>query len=419
MSTMMSTSERFIGDSSMSSNSTISLSNALKSSSSPCSSCEPDTDRKKETGDIEDVGLYPESYYYNHLLGFVFKIRSLLYPLIEHEQQYLIKLQSYQNSYLDQYFLYTANIGSHTFYVILLPLPFWLGSINLARDLVFVLGLGIYFSGFIKDLLCLPRPISPPIKRLTHSKYTSKEYGCPSSHSANAIAVSLLCFFHTLNNESLASSTKMAIYSILIIYYFTLTSGRLYCGMHGFVDIVCGNIIGLFTLFFRFKTKNMYDTLLLTSHSILLPICIVIGYYCLLIIHPKPLEKCPCFEDTVAFISVLMGLDVTFWSFNEASNIRELSELYLNHTSRHLCNFEDLGLVRLTLRVVLNILLVIFWKAISKPILVKVLPITNKEDCYAFLSKFDNKIIIKIIVYAIIPCVAIYVKFLYPYLNLE
>ena len=39
----------------------------------------------------------------------------------------------------------------------------------MARDLVFVLGMGIYVTGFCKDFLCLPRPRSPPFAQNHHA----------------------------------------------------------------------------------------------------------------------------------------------------------------------------------------------------------------------------------------------------------
>jgi hypothetical protein len=65
--------------------------------------------------------------------------------------------------------------------------------------------MGIYISSFAKDLVCTPRPYSPPVVRL--SKISSSpcpvgahgpgmsthhhEYGFPSSHSTNSVSIAL------------------------------------------------------------------------------------------------------------------------------------------------------------------------------------------------------------------------------------
>lgn len=371
---------------------------------------------------LQDVGLKSETYYNSKFqFSFISKIRSFLLPFISYELPILIKIQKNHSNFLTNYFLYTANIGSHTFYVLILPLPLWIGSINLTRDLVFVLGLGIYFTGFIKDLLCLPRPKSPPIKRLTLSHYTSKEYGCPSSHSANAISVCLVIFFHTLNNLNFSNNFKLFIYSFLIIYYLTLSYGRLYCGMHGLLDILIGSIIGLLTFLIRFYSKNFWDNLILNSNpnNIFLPLLLIIFYYSLLLIHPKPIEQCPCFEDTIAFISVLLGLDLTFFSFNNnLINYNSLNEIYIKHPSIIKFNLSNLGYLKLFKRLFLSILSIISWKILSKQFLIFLTNPPNENNCYGFMKINDKRIFNKIIVYSGIPFIAIYVKYLYPYFNL-
>ncbi|GMF02070.1 unnamed protein product [Ambrosiozyma monospora] len=137
-----------------------------------------------------DAGLRSADFYKRRLSPLRFKIRSMLRPLVEKESPFLANIQEkVRGPYLDLFFMYTANLGSHTFYVLLLPAPAWFGYLSVLRDLVLVLGLGIYFTGWVKDYLCLPRPKSPPLHRLTLSSYTAEEYGCPSSHTANATSV--------------------------------------------------------------------------------------------------------------------------------------------------------------------------------------------------------------------------------------
>lgn len=54
-----------------------------------------------------------------------------------------------------------------------------------ARHLTLLMASCIFLSGIIKDMLCLPRPLSPPVVKLTSSHQT--EYGFPSSHTVSAV----------------------------------------------------------------------------------------------------------------------------------------------------------------------------------------------------------------------------------------
>lgn len=385
---------------------------------------------------LQDVGLNPPSFYNKRLSPIVSIIRNSLLPFITLELPLLEYIQTFHNYWLTLYFLYTANFGSHTFYVIMLPLPVWFGSINLTRDLVLVLGLGIYFTGAVKDLLCLPRPSSPPLKRLTMSHYTSKEYGCPSSHSANATSVCIILFLHIHSNPYFDNNPyfKYSIYSFLSLYWFTMILGRLYCGMHGLLDITLGTLIGIFTVCFRLFFKNNWDYLLLapaTSTAFesyttyLIPLFFISIYYSSIYFHPTPIEPCPCFEDSNAFIAVLLGLDITYWSFqgSPSSSSITLYQLYQNHPSKIPYDYSKLGVTLTLLRIVTGVLLVVIWKFISKPLFTSLInnlrsikPSSN--PCFAFIPRNDTKILVKFIVYSGIPLVAVYAKYIFELLNI-
>ena len=93
-------------------------------------------------------------------------------------------------------------------------------------------------------MICLPRPLSPPVKRLTVSGTLHLEYGFPSTHTTNAISITfyLLQFIFSDKEEAVMMIVKengfydlilKSIYiTIMIIYCSTIAFGRIYCGMH-------------------------------------------------------------------------------------------------------------------------------------------------------------------------------------------
>ena len=60
--------------------------------------------------------------------------RQRLIPVIRWETPYVAKLQNAMRSpVLDSYFSITANLGTHTFFMIFLPILFWCGYTDLGR----------------------------------------------------------------------------------------------------------------------------------------------------------------------------------------------------------------------------------------------------------------------------------------------
>lgn len=95
---------------------------------------------------------------------------------------------------------------------------------------------GVFFTGMVKDFLCLPRPLSPPLQRITMSGLTALEYGFPSTHSTNAVSVALYAL--TLLDrfkDNMSSISQLILEVVAWLYAVSVVLGRIYCGMHGFL----------------------------------------------------------------------------------------------------------------------------------------------------------------------------------------
>jgi len=63
-----------------------------------------------------------------------FLLREKLIPIVRWETPILADIQErFRTPALDSYFAFTANLGTHTFFMIILPILFWSGEIKLAR----------------------------------------------------------------------------------------------------------------------------------------------------------------------------------------------------------------------------------------------------------------------------------------------
>lgn len=82
----------------------------------------------------------------------------------------------------------------------------------------------------IQDLLCVPRPYTPPVERLSISSH-GLEYGFPSTHSTNAVSISLYLaqiYLQSCTPGSEYSLTSMAVLSACALYATSVVAGRTY-----------------------------------------------------------------------------------------------------------------------------------------------------------------------------------------------
>jgi membrane-associated phospholipid phosphatase len=89
-----------------------------------------------------------------------------------------------------------------------------------------------------KDFMCLPRPLSPPVHRLTMSSSVALEYGFPSTHSTNSISVAL--FLMAWIQEHVPQDDPFRIGGLIIlgVYATSVVFGRIYCGMHSVTGMI-------------------------------------------------------------------------------------------------------------------------------------------------------------------------------------
>ncbi|KAG6379508.1 PAP2 superfamily-domain-containing protein [Boletus reticuloceps] len=206
-------------------------------------------------------------------------------------------------------------LGTHTFFMIALPILFFFGFPEVGRGLIVVLASGVYFSSFIKDLVCSPRPFSPPVNRLTIGTH-HLEYGFPSTHSTNGVSMALFIFGHVRSaysdHSAISSTTYCISCGFLALYAITIVFGRIYTGMHSFTDCGIGVALGATIWAVYVITSNTMERWLAsgswTVPCVLVPLCLLLVHY-----HPQPVDDCPCFEDAIAFVSVILGAYLARW----------------------------------------------------------------------------------------------------------
>ncbi|EGN92487.1 hypothetical protein SERLA73DRAFT_190962 [Serpula lacrymans var. lacrymans S7.3] len=184
----------------------------------------------------------------------------------------------------------------------------------LYQRLLFVLAFGVYLSSVLKDFICSPRPFAPPVTRLTIGTH-HLEYGFPSTHSTNSVSIALFIFSHIYHyyvSSSMSSITFYTSCALLFVYTFSIVFGRLYTAMHSFTDCAVGVLLGIFIWTVHWAAGEWMERWLKEGGWIV-PLTII--PFCLLLVnqHPQPVDDCPCFEDAIAFISVIMGAALAQW----------------------------------------------------------------------------------------------------------
>jgi membrane-associated phospholipid phosphatase len=294
--------------------------------------------------------------------------------VIRAESPPLARLQAFiRTPALDSYFAFSANLGTHTFFMVFLPVLFWCGYLDIGKRLVNLLAFGVIGSGIIKDLLCLPRPVSPPLQRITMSGSAALEYGFPSTHTTNAVSVALYAIW-LISNEgsSLSPEAKLAGTILCYIYAISIGFGRLYCGMHGFIDVFIGGILGVLLTICEIEFGQKMDDWLI-SGTFLHPLLLALVLLFIVRTHPEPADDCPCFDDSVAFSGVVIGLNIAHWnSIQKHSFMRILSSI--SHVHSVSPTIVPITSPKNLIRIPLGVAIIVGYRSVTKPLLFRFLP---------------------------------------------
>lgn len=238
-------------------------------------------------------------------------------------------------------------------------------------SLVHILALGVFWTGFIKDFYSLPRPLSPPLHRITMSGSAALEYGFPSTHSANAVSVAVYGLLLLKSPENtLPPTMKFFLECLSYFYAASIVFGRLYCGMHGFLDVIVGSVIGTAIGMLEFYYGPAFDAYMHSS-SWVAPVLACLIIVILVRIHPEPADDCPCFDDSVAFAGVVIGLEFGSWTYGKIPWDPWVSNAYAGNGT---VDVTPLGWGLNIVRIVFGVLIVFAWRETMKPLLLKGLP---------------------------------------------
>ena len=138
--------------------------------------------------------------------------------------------------------------------------------------------------------------------------------------------------------------------------------------MHGFFDVTIGTALGALISVIQCLYGTKLDDYI-HNGSYEAPFIVVLIILVLVRIHPEPADDCPCFDDSVAFAGVMIGVEIGCFHYARSG----LSwDDPVPATAPFL--LEEVGLVRATLRIIVGVFVVFTWRALMKPTLLKILP---------------------------------------------
>ncbi|WVO15304.1 hypothetical protein L204_102960 [Cryptococcus depauperatus] len=316
-----------------------------------------------------EPGCQSDELYDVYLPAWRASIRRFLVRRLRNEKEWMADWQKATRSEArDTFFYWSAIFGTHTFFMMFLPVLFFFGRPMEGRGLLNLVGLGIYISSFTKDLVCTPRPYSPPVIRLTMSTH-HHEYGFPSSHSTNSISIALF-FGQWLYQarQQLGWPVVASGWAILAVYALSVIGGRVYTGMHSTADVLAGSIMGIICWMFWTAVGDSYEAWVISGSWIVPAVIIPLGLVCIHY-HPEPMDDCPCFEDAIAVLAVMLGGTIGHWASVSIWPVLQ------SRTMPPLFQQNALVIILVTVfRLVFGLGALFAWRIVAKATLLKILP---------------------------------------------
>lgn len=203
-------------------------------------------------------------------------------------------------------FLFSSALGHEAFYISCLPWLHWNLDPFLCRRLVNMWTVVMYVGQVLKDILKLPRPLSPPVVKL--ESRVDAEYGLPSTHAMAATAIAFTFLYS-------APARIQFQFEVGLVIAVTLSSlvclSRIYTGMHSILDVICGVFLSSTILLLTYPHWDTFDHYQLTSalspvFGIGLPLLLSYTY-------PELDHYSTTRGDTTTILGVCAGCSVGYW----------------------------------------------------------------------------------------------------------
>lgn len=247
--------------------------------------------------------VYPPVY----RLGRIGKtLRDVLMAGIIQGTPVLLQIQKWRFGVMNELMKGVSLLGEEEFYAVLLTTCTWIFCSQLGRLLAFVMSICFYFTGFLKNSLCLPRPPVPPVAPLSQCS----DWGFPSHHSVLNVAVPWFIWLYVRLHCDWTPQSMGVLLVLIATWSFSIMFSRLYLAVHSPADILSGGILGLFILLFWLQIYEYVDRSLDSGQFLLLTFgAALFG----LSIFPDPKPHSIVISETVDCIGPSFGINLGYY----------------------------------------------------------------------------------------------------------
>ncbi|KAI5098616.1 sphingosine-1-phosphate phosphatase 2 [Silurus meridionalis] len=149
-------------------------------------------------------------------------------------------------------FVVSTMLGNEVSYISFLPFIHWNLDPFLCRRLVNMWTVVMYIGQVLKDMLKLPRPLSPPVVKLEQRI----EFGMPSTHAMAATAIAFTLLLSAPERVKFQFEVGLV---VAVVLSALVSLSRLYTGMHSALDVICGNLISALILVVSYPYWDSLD----------------------------------------------------------------------------------------------------------------------------------------------------------------
>lgn len=268
----------------------------------------------------------------------------------------LLRIQALRSPALNSFMKVVSYMGEEEFYTLFGATMVWNVDYRMGRLLVFLMALSFCITSYLKNLLCLPRPPSPPVIPM----HPTKDWAFPSHHSVLSVTVTwyicLYVYIHYCWSLPVLALLCVGVSTWCVLIMF----GRLYLGVHSPADILAGGLIGCCLLVVWLQVDTAVDASL---GSWVFVAWVALGYAIVLYFHPDPHPVSIVFIETCSMTAMAFGFVVgSFTSTCLSLDVSALLEV--TGLSTPWLRIAALFL----LRICLGFLFFVLIKAISIPI---------------------------------------------------
>jgi len=264
-----------------------------------------------------------------------------------------------------------AELGNEMMFICFLPFIFWNLHWQLGRYVVYAWFFSEYVGQVIKDIFCLPRPLSPPVIRLEYHYVT--EYGLPSTHAMVAV-----CMSNTLLTaliDHVKDFPFVVGFCAVVVWCLLTCLSRLYLGVHSVIDVYSGLVLGFVCLLLLKYFGITIENYVMQHDNYYVPFAVLAGFVFLLLIYPRNRKVwSSSFGDTARVLGVVCGSLLSDWMHTDL--VATSASPFIEPKSNVMIEFtlSLIVLKTLLLRCLIGYPVIILCKIIGKKLMYAIVP---------------------------------------------